>query len=221
MQVNPDLFKYLARLLVLFTAMPIHECAHGFVASHLGDPTPKAQKRLSLNPFRHLDPIGSILIIATGFGWAKPVMVDARYFRNPKRDMGITALAGPLSNIVLALALTIVYKIFLGLGDVPALRQSNLVPILVYIFFSMAWINLYLAVFNLLPIPPLDGSKIIGALLPEKLYWLMLRYDRYVAGILFMVMVFTDLLSRPLQWMAQWLMRFLDFITIPIDLLFF
>lgn len=202
---------FLSRAIVLFTAMPVHECAHGFVADRLGDDTPRSQGRLSLNPFRHLDLFGSLLLIFAGFGWAKPVQVDPRNFRKPKRDMALTSLAGPLSNVLFALVLMVVFKLLYGYA--PALRHYDFVGTLLDIVGMMISINMSLAVFNLLPIPPLDGSKIYTAVLPDKYYFQLMRYERYIALALMALILFTDVLTKPMNTLATLLLRGLDLIT--------
>jgi len=137
--------------IALIIAITIHEFSHALVADRLGDPTPRSQGRLSLNPLKHLDPIGTIMMFIAHFGWGKPVPIDPYNFSHPKRDELFVALAGPVSNLILASLLAIVYRFF---------------P--VSIIFVIAVINIYLAIFNLLPIPPLDGSKIFLNLLPQE-----------------------------------------------------
>ena len=202
---------FLSRAIVLFTAMPVHECAHGFVADRLGDDTPRSQGRLSLNPFRHLDLFGSLLLIFAGFGWAKPVQVDPRNFRKPKRDMALPSLAGPLSNVLFALGLMVGFKRLYGYA--PALRHYDFVGTLLDIVGMMISINMSLAVFNLLPIPPLDGSKIYTAVLPDKYYFQLMRYERYIALALMALILFTDVLTKPMNTLATLLLRGLDLIT--------
>ena len=155
---------------VVLLALSIHETAHGFAAYKLGDPTAKYDGRLSLNPLKHIDPIGALSLFFFGFGWAKPVMINPNYFKNLKRDTALTALAGPVSNILLA---------FVGM-----LFWVHLVPVLHNAYFTMfirmfILLNVNLAVFNLLPIPPLDGSKIFLTLLPQKIYYEIMRYERF------------------------------------------
>lgn len=211
------LFSFFVRTLVLFTAMPVHECAHGLIADRLGDDTPRSQGRLTLNPFVHLDLAGSILLFLTGFGWAKPVQVDMRNFKHPRRDMALTSLAGPLSNILMALLVLIIYKLLLGF--VPVLHISVYMSTLSNVLGMVISINLSLAVFNLLPVPPLDGSKIFGVLLPQKLYWGMLRYQQ-VISLIVMLLLFTGILSPPINAATSAIFKGLDLITYPINLLF-
>ena len=164
----------LSSLIVIFLTLPIHEWAHGFVAYKLGDPTAKYVGRLSLNPLKHIDYIGSLMIILFGFGWAKPVPVNPRYFKNPKRDMAITAFDGPFSNIVIAFISLIFHWICLSFNsNIPVLNEIWL------LFYFIAHINISLAVFNLLPIPPLDGSKILSIILPDSIYYKIMQYEQY------------------------------------------
>lgn len=194
--------------------MPIHECAHGYMAYRLGDDTARNQGRLTLNPFAHLDLVGSVLLILAGFGWAKPVQVDPRNFKNPKWGMAITSLAGPVSNILLAFVLMVIFKL-LG-GAMPLFRNSDIVSVIYLFIWVMITTNLYLAVFNLLPIPPLDGSKIFGAILPSRYYFAVMRYERYIIAVVFFLIMFTNILSTPLGWMADRMLGLLDFLTRPL-----
>ncbi len=184
--MNPDLYKYVARLIVLFTAMPIHESAHAFVSYLLGDPTAKNQGRLTLNPLRHLDLMGGVFLVFAGFGWAKPVPVDPRYYKNPKTGMALSSLAGPVSNLLLALVSMIFYK-FALYGYYA--NRSLAVYYLALILSTMVITNVVLAVFNLIPIPPFDGSRVFGLFLPQKFYWGVMRYERYILGGVFVLLL--------------------------------
>ena len=201
------LFQFLVRALVLFTAMPVHECAHGLAATRLGDDTPRLQGRLTLNPLAHLDWTGSILLFFTGFGWAKPVQVDMRGFKHPRRDMALVSVAGPLSNLLMSFAMMTVYRLL------PA-SLSNLAEIL----YITAHINLSLAVFNLLPLPPLDGSKILGVILPQKLYYGMLRHQRAISAVMILLLYF-GVLSIPVWWLTDKAFYYMKYITAPLALL--
>ncbi len=168
---------------VILFALTVHEYSHGYVAWRLGDPTAKNAGRLTLNPLPHLDPIGTIMLFLVHFGWAKPVPVDPSYFRNPKRDMLYVALAGPVSNMVLALITGLVIR-WINSAN-PAFMYSVLGPKISMMLVLSLRINLALAIFNLLPIPPLDGSKIMYGLLPPQYDHIAYNLERYGPMALF------------------------------------
>ena len=170
------------RVAAVFLCLTVHETCHGLAAYALGDPTAKRQHRLSLNPLRHIEWIGLAMMFAAGFGWARPVPVDPRYFKNPQRGMALTALAGPVSNLLLALLLLAVSKALYPL----AVTSTGWFFALNFCV-SAAILSIGLGVFNLLPIPPLDGAKVFGALLPEHLYFAIMRYERY--GMLVLLLI--------------------------------
>ncbi len=149
---------FIAFAIALIIVITIHECAHAWVAYKLGDPTAQQEGRVSLNPLHHLDPLGTLLILFVGIGWGKPTPVNPYYFQNPKRDEALTALAGPASNLILALFIAIIRHYTAGL--MPAAID--------YILATVFQVSLVLCIFNLLPFPPLDGSKIIGILVPRR-----------------------------------------------------
>ena len=171
---------------ITLIALTGHELAHAWVSTKLGDPTPRREGRLTLNPMAHLDLMGTILMILTGFGWAKPVGVNPMYYKDRKKGMALTAIAGPCANFIMAFlgvligtALLIVGS-FLGWSDT-VLGNIN------FIFYLFAFRNLCFMVFNLIPIPPLDGSKVLGMFLPNRTYYNLLQYERY-AIILIMLL---------------------------------
>ena len=209
---NIDLIDLFVKVAVLLTAFPVHEFAHAAMAIRLGDDTPIRQGRYTLDPLSHLSLIGSIALLFFGFGWAKPVQTSSRNFKHPRRDLALVALAGPLSNILLALIVMILDKLMTGF--IPATWGSTLNLIFSYIIS----LNLLLAVFNLLPIPPLDGSKIFDAILPRKACDFVARHQGPIT-VLLLVLMYLGILMVPLSILVALLTKFLNFITIPVDLL--
>ena len=207
----------LSSLAVIFLTLPVHEFAHGFAATKLGDPTPRYQGRMTLNPFAHIDWIGAACILLFGFGWAKPVQVNSNNFRNPKRDMAVTALAGPLSNLIVAFAALLINNIL------SLIAIKTLVSAFYYIgffFYYIALINVSLAVFNLIPIPPLDGSRLLSALLPYRYYYALMRYERYIFFGLIAIL-WIGVLDIPLNFLSGAVMSFLKSIAgLPFKLIF-
>lgn len=202
-----ELLSYIiSTVVVVFLSLPVHEFAHAFTAVKLGDSTPEYTGRLSLNPLHHLDPIGSLLILLFGFGWAKPVEVNARNFKNPKRDMAITALAGPVSNIILAFVFYVGFKI---LNHFPSVVFVEYIMLIFYYIFQ---INISLAVFNLVPIPPLDGSRLLSAFLSDRSYYRLMQYERYFFyGIV--LLMFTGVLDIPFALLTRLVYTLFDIIT--------
>lgn len=172
-----------------------HELSHGFVAYRLGDPTAKNAGRLTLNPLKHIDIFGLIMMLVVRVGWAKPVPVDMRYFKHPKRGMALTALAGPLSNFLLAL---IALAICALMGRYLPVHPAGVV--LLCFLCNLAVLSVGLGLFNLIPISPLDGSKILFSLLPDKLYYPILRYERYVM-ILLVLLTMAGVFQGPLSFL--------------------
>lgn len=194
----------LSRAFVVFCCLPLHELAHGLMADKLGDHTAKLQGRLTLNPLAHLNPIGTIMIFLFGIGYAKPVSINANNFKNPKRDMALTALAGPLANVLLAFVFN-----FIAYLAQSVMSMGNLKSAVVWFFYFAAEINAVLAVFNLLPIPPLDGSKVLAAVLPYKQYVKYMQYERYIM-IGLMILLFTGVLNGVINVLAEGLMAVLS-----------
>ena len=170
------------RVVAILLCLVVHEVCHGLAAYRLGGPTAKASHRLSFNPIHHLDPFGLIMMVAVGFGWAKPVPVDPRYFKKPKQGMAITALAGPASNFVLAFLSALLLGI---LAAVAAVRgESGALTVALRFCSMMVALNIGLGIFNLIPFPPLDGSKVVAMFLPDRAYLQWMRLERYGMVIL-------------------------------------
>ena len=184
-----------------------HETCHGLAAYRLGDNTAKRMGRLSLNPLKHVDLMGLIMMALFRFGWAKPVPVDMRNFKNPKAGMALTALAGPVSNVVLAYAAVVLCNFVMFLAD--RLGSTWLLLALAQFFVYVEIISAGLAVFNVFPIPPLDGSKVLFALLSDRAYDRLMRYERYGMGLL-MALLVTGAIDRPLVAMRDWLLTWLN-----------
>ena len=172
----------------------LHELSHGFVAYKLGDNTAKNMGRLTLNPIKHIDIFGLIMMVVFKFGWAKPVPVNMRNFKNPKHDMAITALAGPLSNVLICCVVLFIY----GLVYLPCnLAGTEFAGSLLYAVYITAYLSIALAIFNIIPIPPLDGSKVLFSLMSDEGYMKLMRYERY-GMLLLLALIVTDVLGNPL-----------------------
>lgn len=162
------------QLLAVLFCLTVHETCHGLAALALGDPTAKQQHRLSLNPLRHIDWFGLLMMLVAGFGWARPVPVNPNYFKKPRQGMALTALAGPASNLLLALLLLIPARLIYTYAHYSVFNQTAL-----DFLTSTAALSIGLGLFNLIPIPPLDGSKVLAVLLPERAYRWLMRYERF------------------------------------------
>ena len=196
-----QIILYLLTIPAVLLTLIVHEVSHGLTADRLGDPTARSMGRLSLNPFRHLDPFGTVCMVLFRFGWARPVPIDPRYFRNPKRDMALTALAGPVSNLLLAFFSVPCYlllgKLYSSLAIAGTVNNFvlNLVAYTWIFFVLLNQVNIGLAVFNLIPLPPLDGSRVLYAFLPSRYYFGMMRYEKYISIALMLFLLFGNRLG--------------------------
>jgi len=192
----------IARVIVLLIAFTIHELAHAVTANMLGDLTPRRQGRITLNPIAHLDPFGSIMLIISGFGWAKPVMVNPGNMRgNPRTSMAIVAAAGPLSNFIMAAAASIPFQ--LGVLT-PTMSSQGTLPSGAFVLTQFVWINLILAFFNLIPVPPLDGYKILLGILPVEMAYRLRPLEQYGFMILLALIFFLPMMGvNVLNWLVM------------------
>jgi len=195
--MNDSILQFIILAPPLLLALTVHEFAHGYVAFRLGDPTAQASGRLTLNPLKHLDPLGTIAFFIFHFGWAKPVPVNPVYFKDPQKDMLWVALAGPVTNLILAVISALMTKaLWLLAKTIPysALGEAVLVP-LNSVLIASVWINLVLCIFNFLPIPPLDGSRILTGILPPDLARSYASIERY-GFILLIILAVSGVLSK-------------------------
>ncbi|MBQ8140256.1 MAG: site-2 protease family protein [Clostridia bacterium] len=188
--ITSILIQILLSLPIVLLSLSMHEMAHGYAADKLGDPTARNLGRVTLNPLKHLDPIGFICMLLFGFGWANPVPINSRYFKKPRRDMAIAAAAGPLSNLFLALIFTVLLKGYDMLITSVTIQNVLLANIVFTFLYLGIRLNITLAVFNLFPIPPLDGSRILYVFLPPKYYFGLMKYERYISlGIMLLLLL--------------------------------
>ena len=187
---------FAARLICILFLLPIHECAHAFASSLLGDKTAQYQGRLSLNPLRHLDIMGAICLLLGGFGWAKPVAINPYNFKNRKIGMALSAFAGPLSNFLVSFVMLLIARIILFFP-----MTNNFVPAIIQVLAMIAQISIGLGVFNMIPLPPLDGSRIFFVFLPEKYYFKIMDYEQYIS-IALMVLIISGALDVPLGFIG-------------------
>jgi len=218
---------------VFFVSIAVHEFSHAFTAYSLGDPTAKNMGRLTLNPFRHLDVLGALMFLLVGFGWAKPVPVNVMRFKDKRKGVLLTSLSGPLSNVLLALVFAYpMYITAASMGYSSGMlfstslilfsRSASITSVLFNLSRFFYIINILLAIFNLLPVPPLDGSKILSVILPQKYYFRMLQYENYIVIIL-LILVFAVpgvlfAIMSPFIWSIETAIRFIIMNTVSVFL---
>ncbi len=205
---NTDIRTILLLIPVLVVSLTFHEFAHSLMAYWLGDTTAKYDGRLSLNPLKHIDPIGFLMLIFFRFGWAKPVGVDPRNFRDPKKDMAFTAVAGPLANLLLAFIAIVLWNVIRRFWPMVLFGNAWVRPL----FELMVQYNCVLAVFNMIPIPPLDGSKLLYAVLPDRIVWQIMRVEQYGFMVL-MFLVMTGVISPVISRGANGIMDALVYVV--------
>lgn len=214
-------FQPLLEMLIIVVSsvlcITIHETCHGIAAYCLGDRTAKDMGRLTLNPLHHIDLMGLVMMALVHFGWAKPVPVDMRNFKNPKTGMAITALAGPVSNVLLAFVAMLLRSLVLA-GYYATGGNAVLFYIVMFLEYT-AILSAGLAVFNLFPVPPLDGSKVVFALLPDRAYLKLMRYERY-GMIIMAVLLLLGVLDAPLMYLRGGLLNLIQCVTDPVFMFF-
>ncbi len=213
-------FTLMVRAIVLLTAIPVHEAAHAYMADKLGDPTARYKGRLTLNPLAHFDLIGSMALLFTGIGWAKPVPINPINFDDSKRGMALSAAAGPISNLVMAAISLIITKIIVYTGGYSLIYGYGSVTGNLYMIFStMCSINISLAIFNLMPFPPFDGSRIFNYFLSDRFYFKIMEYERYIFLGIFLLL-YMGVFDRPLSFLNGLVYVALDKRTFFVDAFF-
>ena len=214
------IMQLLSTAFVVFCTLPIHEYAHALVATKLGDQTARLSGRLTLSPLRHIDVIGAIMIFIAGFGYAKPVPVNMNNLKTKNRKVGmaLVALAGPVSNIIMAAFFILLKNICAAIYE-SGIMSELLATIIAYFFYFAASINVSLAVFNLIPIPPLDGSRILFSIIPDRFYYKIMRYERQIM-IGMLILLALGVFSVPLSFLSDFLYNALNkLISLPFNLI--
>ena len=185
----------------ILISLTFHEFGHAYAAYKMGDPTARNLGRMTLNPLAHIDPIGFILLVLFGFGWAKPVPVNPRNYKNFKKGEIVVSLAGVTMNLILAVVGAMILYTMLAVNGYKMMTDSVLSTIAIILYYFVG-LNCGLIVFNLIPIPPLDGSRIVGLLIPNKIYYQIMKYERYIIIVVF-VLLALGWLSTPLSWLTD------------------
>ena len=205
-----QLLIYLFRVPCILFAISFHESAHALVSSWLGDTTARDAGRVSLNPLRHLNPVGMLMMLFFGIGWASPVMINPSRFKHPKAGMAVSALAGPVSNLLLGFLGSELYALSYMLCPAGTVRTALLMFLSVYIS-----LNVSLAVFNMIPVPPLDGSRVLLFFLPERIYFKIMQYERYIM-VIFIALIVSDVINLPISYVSNAVIDlFLKFAFLP------
>ena len=221
MNILSDILLMLLSMPVMLMSLSVHESAHGYAAFKLGDPTARNLGRITLNPVKHFDLFGFLSMLVFHIGWAKPVPINTRYFQKPRRDMAITGAAGPLSNICLALIHLIILRIVMIFVTDAILQYRigselvlTVVSLVVYLLYMGVAMNIILAIFNLIPIPPFDGSRIFYAFLPPKWYFGVMKYERYIMiGCIILFFLLSRMGVNPLAAFENWVINGLFTLT--------
>ena len=215
-----EIISYLLTIPAALIALSVHEFAHAYAAYRLGDPTARSLGRMTINPAKHLDPLGTVCMVLFRFGWAKPVPINPRYFKDPRKGMALSCAAGPLSNLILAVLGALLFKLTLLLGNsvLPSFPNEIVYNFFFYLsqfFLLFHYLNLSLCIFNLIPLPPLDGSRILYVFLPPKWYFGVMKYERTIHIILLVALAlgaFTGILSHAIEWLSSLIFAIFAFI---------
>ncbi len=224
--MNGNVLIYIYAIPAVLISLGFHEFSHAFVSFKLGDPTAKRMGRLTLNPIKHLDPLGTLMLLISmssgfGFGWAKPVITDPSYYKNHKRGTMLVSLAGPVSNLILAFLFSFPMA-YIALKNGYSVNEIffrywgiRIDTALFDICKSLYMINIGLAVFNILPIPPLDGSKILTAILPAKQYFQLMKYENYIGMAFLAIMLLKPEILSTILWPFRWLVQSVFMLIVP------